>query len=150
MLIKREYVRLSNEYVCVCVCGGLGGGRRLIRISGSLTWSKTLMKVIFTPVVNFGDVRRAQLAKSTLLTSTLCPWDLFRSFKVCSDVKERVGWGKQREITAAIQKLVKLESWFLCLRWKTCLRQNCSLGSCACSDGLALGQNTDNMIYIYI
>ena len=30
----------------------------------------------------------AQLAKSTLLTSTLVPWDLFRSFKVCSDAEE--------------------------------------------------------------
>ena len=29
------------------------------------------MVLIFTPVVNFGDVRRAQLAKSTLLTCTL-------------------------------------------------------------------------------
>ena len=28
--------------------------------------------------------------------------------------------------------LVKLQPWFLSLQWKTCLRQNCSLGSCAC------------------
>ena len=40
--------------------------------------------------MNFSEVRRAQLAKSTLLTSTL-PSDLFRSFKVCSDAKEGVG-----------------------------------------------------------
>ena len=30
-------------------------------------------------MVNFGEVRRVQLAKSTLLTSTLVPWDLLRS-----------------------------------------------------------------------
>ena len=36
--------------------------------------------------MNFGEVRRAQLAKSTLLTSTLVP---LGSFKVCSDAKER-------------------------------------------------------------
>ena len=43
--------------------------------------------------MNFGEVRRAQVAKSTLLISSLvCPWDRFRSFKVCS---ERVGCGKQ-------------------------------------------------------
>ena len=30
------------------------------------------------------------------------PWDLFRSFKVCSDAKERVGCGKQREATATL------------------------------------------------
>ena len=32
--------------------------------------------------------------------------------------------------------------WFLSLRWKTCLRQNCSLGSCACSEVPVLEQNT--------
>ena len=38
--------------------------------------------------------------------------------------------------------LVKLLPWFLSLRWKTCLRQNCSLGPCASNEGPALGQNT--------
>ena len=52
-----------------------------------------------TLVMNFGEVRRAQLATSTLLTSVLLP---LRSFKVCSDAKERVGCGKQREATAYI------------------------------------------------
>ena len=47
------------------------GGRTVTGISGSLIWSKTLMELIFNPCVKFGDVRRAQLAKSTLLTSTL-------------------------------------------------------------------------------
>ena len=41
------------------------------------------------PVMNFGEVWRAQLAKSTLLTSTLGPWDIFRTFKICSDAKKR-------------------------------------------------------------
>ena len=68
-------------------------------ISGSLIWSKTLMELIFNPVVNFGEVRRAQLAKSTLLTSSLMP---LGSFKVRLDAKERVGCGKQREATAPI------------------------------------------------
>ena len=39
-------------------------------------------------MVNFCEVQRAQLDKSTLLTSTLGP---LGSFKVCSDVEERVG-----------------------------------------------------------
>ena len=60
-------------------------------ISRSLIWSKTLM-------VNFGEVRRARLAKSTLLT-LLVP---LGSFKVCSDAKEGVGCGKQREATTPI------------------------------------------------
>ena len=60
----------------------------MIGISGSLLWSKTLIELILTPMVNFGDVWRAQLAKSTLLTSSLGPRDLFRSFKVVSYVRE--------------------------------------------------------------
>ena len=39
-------------------------------------------------MVNFGEVRRAQLAKSTLLTSLLVPLE---SFKVCLDAKVRAG-----------------------------------------------------------
>ena len=38
-------------------------------------------------------------------------------------------------------KTTALVSAFLGLRWKTWLRQNCSLGSCACNEGPALGQN---------
>ena len=41
--------------------------------------------------MNFGEIRRAQLAKSTLLTSKLVPLGSFQIFKICSDVKERVG-----------------------------------------------------------
>ena len=77
-----------------------------------------------------------------------CPWDLFRSFKVYSDAKERVRRGNQREATASIQSLVKLQLWFRNLRWKRCLWQNCNLGSCACSKGPALRQNTLMMIYM--
>ena len=61
------------------------------------------MELIYKPpVVNFGEVRRAQLGKYTLHTSTLVSWGLFRSFKVSLDAKARVGWGKQRETTAPI------------------------------------------------
>ena len=105
----------------------LNSGRRMIGISGSLIYSKTLMELIFslTPEVNFGEVQRPQLAKSTLLELRWCSWDILRSFKICSDAKEREGervWcGKQREATAPIQSLVKLQPWFLSLRWKTYL-----------------------------
>ena len=50
---------------------------------------KTLMGLIFNPVVNFGEVRRAPLAKSTL-TSIL---GSIQNFKGCSDDKERVECG---------------------------------------------------------
>ena len=49
--------------------------------SGEETWWNWSLMC----VVNFGEVRRAQLAKSTLLTSTLGPldlWDLFRSVQM--------------------------------------------------------------------
>ena len=32
----------------------------------------------------------------------LGPWDIFRSFKICSGDKERVWCGKQREATAPV------------------------------------------------
>ena len=40
---------------------------------------KIPMELIFNPVVNFGEIWRAHLAKSTLLTSTLVP---LRSFQI--------------------------------------------------------------------
>ena len=94
-------------------------------------------------MVNFGEVWGGG-AVSQIHSPHLhwCPWDLFRSFKVCSDAKERVGCGKQWEATTPIQSLVKLQPWFLSLQWKTCLRQNCSLGSCVYSERPALVQNT--------
>ena len=46
------------------------------------------MELILTPLVNFGEVRRAQLSKFTLPTSTMVLLGSFRSFKVCSDANE--------------------------------------------------------------
>ena len=37
--------------------------------------------ILLTPVVNFGEVRRAQLAKSTLLTATMVPLGSFQMLK---------------------------------------------------------------------
>ena len=65
--------------------------------------------------------RWTQLASPSSSPPSLCPWDLFRVFEVCSDAKERVGCGKQKEDTAPIQFLVKQQPRFLSLRWKTCL-----------------------------
>ena len=52
------------------------------------------MEIIFNLYGEFGEVRRAQLATSTLLTSTLVPWvisDLLRFVQML----KRVGCGKQ-------------------------------------------------------
>ena len=75
-------------------------GRRVIGISGSLIQSKTLMELIFNPC---GEFRLSLEGPVSQIHSTRwCPWDLFRSFKVRSDAKERVGCGKQREAIAPI------------------------------------------------
>ena len=95
-----------------------------------------------TPVANFGEVRRA---KSTLLTLVGAPGifsDLLRSVQML----KREGCRKQREATAPLKSLVKLQPWFLSLQWKTCLWQNSSLGFSARSEGPAFGQNTDDDI----
>ena len=55
-----------------------------------------------------------------------------------------MGCRKQREATAPIKTLVKLQPSFPSLRYKTCLRQNCSLGLSVSSEGPAFGQNTDD------
>ena len=51
--------------------------------------------------MNFGEVRRAHIAKSTLLNSTLVPLgvrsDLVRSVQMLKRERERVWCGKQRE-----------------------------------------------------
>ena len=69
------------------------------------------MKLIFNPC---GEFRFRGPSQSNPLSSPprWWPWDLFRSFKVCSDAKEIVGCGKQREATAPIQSVVKLQPWF--------------------------------------
>ena len=102
-----------------------------------------------TLVANFGDVRRGSWPNPHS-SSKLVHLGSFWSIKVSSDAKQRVGCGKQREVIARIESPVKLQPWFLSLRWKICLRQNWSLGSYACSEGPAIGQTTLIIIYIYI
>ena len=105
---------------------------RVIGISEFRSGQKPWWSWYLTPVVNLGEVRRAQLAKSSLLISMLVP---LGSFKVCLDAKERVGCGKQRKATAPIKSLVKLQPEFavedlpsaelqpkfLRLQWRKCL-----------------------------
>ena len=66
-----------------------------------------------TPVVNFGELRRAQLAKSTLLTCTLGSLGSFQML-------ERVWCGKQPGSYRTYLSLVKLQPWCPSLQWKTC------------------------------
>ena len=77
----------------------LYGGEGWLEFPDLWSGQKSWWNWYLTPVVNFGEVRRAQVAKSILLTSILVP---LGSFKVCSDAKERVACRKQWEATAPI------------------------------------------------
>ena len=70
----------------------------------------------------------------------LCSWLLERSISIHYPRICR----KQREASVYIQALVKLQPSFLSLLWKTCLQQNCSLGSFACIEGPTLGPEHSN------
>ena len=123
------YIYIYIQYMCVCVMGAKGDWDFWI----SDLW-KPWWNWYSTPVVNFGEVRRAHLAKFTLITSTLRPCDLFRSFKVCPDAKDRVGCGKQHRtysipgktaalaLDFAVEDLpsAELQPKFLRLQWRTC------------------------------
>ena len=91
--------------------GGEGWWRFPVLWSGQKPWWNWLI-----PVVNFAEVLRAKLAKSSLLPSTLGP---LGSFKVCSDAKESGEW-KATGSYRTYSSIVKLQPWFLSLQWKTC------------------------------
>ena len=83
MCSSREWVCENNlvQFQSSSCCTGLWeNGGEGIGISGSLIWSKPWWNWYLTPVVNFGEVRRTQLVKSTFLTSTLVPLGSFQIF----------------------------------------------------------------------
>ena len=88
---------------------------------------KPWFNLYLMPVVNFGEVRRDQLAKSNLLTSTMGAPGIFSDLLRCVQVLKRErGCGKQREaIARTYSSLVKLQPWFLSLQLKICLWQSC-------------------------
>ena len=94
---------------------------RMIGISGTLICSKILIELYLIAVVNFGEIRRAQLNKFTLLTSTLGPWvfsDIWRSIQMLKkESLMRKAAGSYRTYLSP----VKLQPWFISLQWKTCL-----------------------------
>ena len=85
----------------------------MIGISGSQIWSKTLMELMFNLCGEFrwnSEVPVSQIHSPHLLVGAP---GVFSDLLKCSDDKERVGCGKQREATAPIKSLVKLQPWFL-------------------------------------
>ena len=74
-----------------------------------------------TPVVNFGQVRWAQLVKSALLISSLVPLGSFQIFYGLFRCSRESGVQKARGSYRTYSSLVKLQPRFLSLQWKTCL-----------------------------
>ena len=91
------------------------------------------MELIFTPVANFGEVRRAPGVFSDLLR---CVQMLKRGWDAESNGKLPHLFIPSK--TAALVPEFAVED---------CLRQNCSLGFSACSEGPAFGQNIDDDVY---
>ena len=96
-------------------------GRRVIGISGHWSGQKPWWNWYLTPAVNFGEVRRAQLAKSTLLSSSLVPPGIFSDLLRFVLMIKREWVQKARGRCRTFKSLVKLQPWFLSLQWKTCL-----------------------------
>ena len=75
----------------------------------------------------FGVVRRAQLAKSTFLTSTLVPLGSFQIPEGLFTCEREIGVRRATESYCTYSSLVKLQLWFLRLQWKTCLVRTAAL-----------------------
>ena len=105
-------------YFCVLYTNG---GRRVIGISGSLIWSKTLMELTFNPCGEFrwspvGPV--SQIHSPHLLVSAPGIFsDLLRFVQMLKRERGAESNGKLPHLFI----LVKLRSRFLSLQWKTCL-----------------------------
>ena len=146
-MLKREWGEESNgklphlfipsktaNFVPEVAVEDLPLNKSLWRWSGQKPWWNWYL----TPEVNFGDVRRAQLAKYTLLTSALGP--------LGSSQRE----SEARKATGSYHTylfLVKLQPFSWSCSGRPGFGQNCSLGSCVCSETPALGQNTLTMIW---
>ena len=125
----------QNKYISLLYIWG----RRVIGIFGSMIWWKTLMEL-----VNFGEVRKAQLGKSTLLTSSLVPLGSFQIFYGFFGCYRESGVRKVTESYRTYSSLVKLQPSSWVCTGKPAFGQNCILGAWNCSEGPALGQNTDD------
>ena len=92
-----------------------------IGISGSLIWSKTLIKLILNPCGEFRwspeDPVSQDHSPHLLVGATGIFSDLFRSVQMLNRK-----WGAETTgINRTYSSLVKLQPWLLSLRWKTSL-----------------------------
>ena len=111
-------------------------GRRGVGISRSLIWSNTLMELIFNPCGEF------RWSPEDPVSQIHSPHLQVGAPGIFSDLLRSVQALKREggEAAISIQSMVKLQPWFLSLQWKTCLQQNCSLGSCIALKDLPLGR----------
>ena len=119
-------------------------GQRVIGISRSLIWSKTLMELIFNPCGEFrwspeGPVSQIHSPHLHVGTPGIFS-DLLRSVQTL-----KREWGAESNGKLSYLFIPgKTAALVTDLQWKICLLQNCSFGSCAWSEGPAFGQNTPN------
>ena len=140
---EAEIKNTPAQLNAICTSNPITGGKGWLGFPDLWSGQKPRWNWYLTSVVNFGEVRGAQLAKFTRPTFTLLPLGSFQILRSVQMLKSGV-----RKATGSYRtylSLVKLQPGFLSLRWKTCLWQNCSLGSCTCSEVPALGQNTHDI-----
>ena len=116
----------------------------MIGISGSFIMSKTLMKLIFNPCGEFrlcpeGPVNQIHSPHLHVGAPGIIS-DLLRSVQMLKRDGVRKATGSYRTYSF----LCKISALVPEFAVETSVRQNCNLGSCACSEGPALGQNTDD------
>ena len=122
-VLKLRFKLIFHIYHCLVFVG-------LYLWSGQKPWWNWYI----TSVVNFGEVRRAQLAKSTILTSMFVPLGSFRSFQMLKREWGVESNGKLPHLfipgkTAALVPEFEVEDLpsaelqprFLCLQLRTCL-----------------------------
>ena len=131
--------------MCIYLCSYRG--RRVIGICGSLIWWKTLMEPIIKPCGEFRWSSEGPVSQTHSSPPRWCPWNLFRSFKVCSDAKES-GVQKATGNYLTYSSLVKLQPRFLSLQWKICLWTELQ-SSWVFTEGSAFGQNTDDIYWFF-
>ena len=106
LLIANEHVPMDSFLIIIHY--NVIWGRRVIGISGSLIWSKTLKELIFNPCGEFRWSPDGPISQIHSLTSSLVP---LGSFKVCSDAKEsgvRKATGSYRSYASLVKRQPKI------------------------------------------
>ena len=109
-------------------------------------WLKILMELIFNPCGEFRWSPEDPVSEIHSPHLLVCVPGIF-SYLLRSVQMLKREWGAESNGKLPHQFIpVKLQPWFLSLQWKTCLLKKSSLGSCSCSEGPVLEQNTLMMV----